>query len=918
MNIIYVRKEFLHLLDKNTLIDTNLSVFFSSSKNSLVYINDEEGHLCGYIDHRSYKKHQPSNSVNYQSFKEILVDGQYLTIMVDDIFENNPNLDAIPVVDENHDLVGAYVKTVSDELGANERVINTIALSILPAFVEELRNYLSTKSITKLYVFSSDEDFKDIESQLKSVIDIKKYDDGHIPSENCLIIDMLYSKSYRNTLSLSIGADVITLELLLCYVLIPIAIDYVHKRGGELLFVEGPLKERIISSKHRWPQLYRNLTLPEAVNDKTLLNLFCNQDPRIINWANDNVEGILAGDEVCTNGIHLLMSENLNVDVSEETKTCVYLFGPCFTYGACIPKEYRLCSILQHLHPEYRFINNGVKNGRSILNDVLYILNTPIKEGDILIDINVFTSTLKALVCDYEPIYDFNEYLNKYLNEKCQFLDNTFHANTEVTNIAANYLSSFIPEVNCVNCIVCQNYLQETNKISKINIPNILGKSLMNSYIEYLKLHKRHIEGNHIVGSVIVTANPVTKGHEHLIRIAKSKCDLLYVFIVEEDSFEFSTSERCDLVRSVVSDSNIVVLSTGKVMTAKYTFPDYYQKSHTSEISLINPMSDLHFYLFGSVVAPILGITKRFVGEEVSGSVTDYYNKKLLKILPSYKIDVEIIPRYCDRIGTVISASKVREKINNQDFASLKESLSPCVLQYIEKTRKEMLIRDGRWSATFKRGSILIKRYKYFVKDAAEREAHASDAARLNGILTPKHLTTIVDNCQVTNTYEYLNMQPIDNASIQNNTTIWDQIKCLITDLSQVKWMDDDKYWMSNLIPEFKDALSYLNINTKYIDFLESLEPKVFIHGDFTFDNIALINDNVIIYDFQHGCLGPIGWDKSYLASTMLYSKCKLELSIEELYMAETIAAIRYGRAIRNNCEINSRKELFESWTKKI
>lgn len=918
MNIIYVKKEFLYLIGKHTLIDTNLAVFFSSSKYSLVYINDEEGHLCGFIDHRLYKNIQVYNRIIYQPFTEILVEGQYLTNMVDKIFENNPNLDAIPVVDEKRNLVGAYIKTVSDELGANERVINTIALSILPAFVEELISYLSQIDISKLYIIASDEDYNELESLLMSVIDIKRYNNEYISSEHCIVIDMLYSKSYRKTLSLSIQVDIITLELLLSYVLLPIAIDYVNKKGGKLLFVEGPLKERIVASKHKWPQLYRNLTLPEAVNDKTLLRLFCNEDPNIINWANDTTEGILAGDEVCTNGIHLLMSENLNIDIREENKRCVYLFGPCFTYGACVPNEYRLSSILQHLYPDWRIINNGVKNGRSILNDILYILNTPIKEEDILIDINVFSSKIKTLICNYEPIYDFNDYLNKNINERCQFLDNTFHANAEVTNIAASYLSTLIPDINCFNGFACQNYLQETNKISKINTPNILGKSLMNSYIEYLNLHKRNVADSQVVGSVILTANPITKGHEHLIRIARSRCDLLYVFIVEEDSFEFSTSERNDLVRSVVSDNNIVILSTGKVMTAKYTFPDYYNKSHTKEDIHINQMSDLHFYLFGSVVAPILGITKRFVGEEVSGSITDYYNKKLQSILPSYKIDVEIIPRYCEKSGSIISASKVREMISKQDFSSLSQSLSPWVLQYIEKTRKEVLIRDGRWSATFKRGIRLIKRYKYFVRDAAEREAHASNAARYKGILTPKHLNTKIDNGQVLNVYEYIDMQPIDIASIYDNARIWEQIKCLINDLSKVNWRCDDNYWISNLIPEFKNALSYLDINNKYIDFLESLEPKVFIHGDFTFDNIALIKDDVIIYDFQHGCLGPIGWDKSYIASTMLYSKCKFELSNKELLMAETIAAIRFGRAIRKNIDINNRKELFESWTRKI
>ena len=624
MNIIYIKKDCLYVVNKKTLIDVNLSVFFSASKYSLVYINDENGHLCGYVDHTLYKTQCGSNSSLYRPFQDVLIEGHYLTYNVDIIFEHNPSLVAIPVIDESHNLIGAYVKTVSDELSSNERVMNTIAISILPSFVEELKYFLFQKNINTLYILSSDEDYDEVESLLTSVIDIQRYSGENINSECCMVIDMLYSKSYRNSLSASIRAKIITLEDLLAHVLLPIAIDYVNERGGKLLFVEGPLKECINGAKQKWPQLYRNLTLPEAVKDRKILSLFCNEDSSLIEWSQNISTGILAGDEVCTNGIHLLMSKNLNCDVKED-KSCVYLFGSCFSYGACVPCKYRICSILHQLRPEYRIVNNGVKNGRSVLNDFLYILDTPIKRGDVLIDINAFPSTIKEIICCYEPIFDFNDYLNTNLNERCQFLDNTFHANAEVTYIAAQYLSKIIPGIKCINGDTRKKYLLEKNKISKINTRKILGESLMNSYIEYIRAHKKQITEDQVVGAVILTANPITKGHEHLIKIAKSQCDLLYVFIVEEDSFEFSTSERMDLVRAVVSDSDIVIMSTGKVMTARYTFPDYYQKSHTKSEMGINPMSDLHFYLFGTVVAPILGITKRFVGEEVVGSVTLVY-----------------------------------------------------------------------------------------------------------------------------------------------------------------------------------------------------------------------------------------------------------------------------------------------------
>ena len=100
---------------------------------------------------------------------------------------------------------------------------------------------------------------------------------------------------------------------------------------------------------------------------------------------------------------------------------------------------------------------------------------------------------------------------------------------------------------------------------------------------------------------------------------------------------------------------------------------------------------------------------------------------------------------------------------------------------------------------------------------------------------------------------------------------------------------------------------------------LEGLIPEVFIHGDFTCDNLGLSSTKeLVVFDFQHGCLGPKGWDKAYIASTLHYNKCIFELNEQEKQIAETIAAIRYGRAIRKNDDIQRRKEIFVSWINRL
>ncbi len=919
MNIIYIEKEKLYCLKKEKLNEIDLSLFFSRFKYSLVYIEDNNGVLLGYIDH-SLNKKRTSKSDFYRF--EITLHNDSLPNSIDVLFKQNLGLDAIPIVDSNNCLMGAYVKSVSDELTSSERVMNTIALSVLPCFIEDLKTYLKNIGVSSVYIISTEEDFHEIVHLLSSFVNIHQYFNEKTLDTDALIIDIQYSKTYRDSLSKSINNSIISLEDLLTNVILPICIDYVNKKGAKILFVEGPLKERIYNAEQKWPQLYLGKSLPESIEDKKLLSTFCNDDLSIIEWSKDLSTGILGGDDVCTNGIHLIMSEKLTnaIDETQIKNPSIYIFGPCFSYGACVPMTNRISSYLNNLISGYSIVNNGVKNGRSILNDLLYILNTNIQPGDVLVDINVYSPQISNTISLYAPVYDFNDYFNEHNNDKCQFLDNTFHANSEVNFLAAKYISTLIPtcKKNIQRCY-SKNYFQENDILKLIDSKRILGKSLMNSYIEYVKNHKKESTENQIVGSVILTANPLTKGHEHLIHIAKSKCDLLYVFVVEEDSFEFTTSERMNLVRSVTDNTNIIVLSTGKVMTARYTFPEYYQKSHTSKADVaINPMSNLHFYLFGGIIAPILGITKRFVGEEVKGSVTDYYNQKLQSLLPSYGIDVEIIPRLCDSNNSAVSASKVRDIIDRQEFHFLSELLSPKVLKYIIQSRSEHLLHKGRWSSTYRKGDILLKRYNYYEPEAAKREAKASLAASTIGIRTPQHIKTIIDNKTITNMFEFYKLTTIDVMDIFDSQEMLNDITDLLEELQHVKWNTKDDYWYTSLLPEFKDSISRLCVDShNYFKFIDILRPNTFIHGDFTCDNFALDEKgHLIIYDFQHGCLGPKGWDKAYLASTMFYDKCPLILNKEEMYTAEIIAAIRLGRAIRKEimADIELRTNLLKTW----
>lgn len=412
MNIIYLEKDKLCVIQDKDLPEKDLSRYFSSSKLSLVYIEDEEGKLIGYINHNLYKKTIKSENINVKSFKLVLIENTFNASYIDNLFEKNLDIDSIPVVNSENILVGVYLRTVSEELSSNERVMNTIALSVLPAFINEFKQFLKKRDISILYIIANEDDFVKIDRILGSIIKIECFSRFEA-TDNALVIDMLYSKTYRSSISRSLKCQIVSLESVMAILLLPIAINFVKEHNANIYFIEGPIKDKIKDAKLKWPQLYMDLTLSKSVNDDKIMNCFFNGDQNLIEWARDINNGILGGDEVCTNGIHLLMSQNLNIDNSNDNKSHMYLYGPCVVYGACVPQEYNLSSSLREMYPEYIVVNNAVKNGHSLLNDLLYILNTDIDAGDILIDINVFSDEISHLLRSEGLLYEFSDFFTE-------------------------------------------------------------------------------------------------------------------------------------------------------------------------------------------------------------------------------------------------------------------------------------------------------------------------------------------------------------------------------------------------------------------------------------------------------------------------------------------------------------------------
>ncbi|TSO26418.1 [citrate (pro-3S)-lyase] ligase [Lactobacillus sp. LL6] len=188
------------------------------------------------------------------------------------------------------------------------------------------------------------------------------------------------------------------------------------------------------------------------------------------------------------------------------------------------------------------------------------------------------------------------------------------------------------------------------------------------------------------IGSIVMNANPFTKGHRHLVELASQENDLVYVFVVAEDASLFTSDERMQLVKEGVKDlKNVKVVSGGDYMVSKATFPAYFLKSPED---LIEVQTAIDAKVFKNVIAPPLNILRRYLGKEPLSMTTHYYNVSLAHELGP-DIEVITIPRL-EVDGHVITATEVRQLIKDGNLAGMEKLLPATTLKFIKENLEEL------------------------------------------------------------------------------------------------------------------------------------------------------------------------------------------------------------------------------------
>lgn len=202
----------------------------------------------------------------------------------------------------------------------------------------------------------------------------------------------------------------------------------------------------------------------------------------------------------------------------------------------------------------------------------------------------------------------------------------------------------------------------------------------MSAKVEKLPLGKR--------AALVVNCNPFTLGHQAVIAKAAAENPGVVVLVVSEEGSLFPFDVRYRLIQEGLAQyKNVVVVPGGKYIISAATFPGYFTRGDET----VTAQTQLDITIFAKYVAPALGITSRYVGDEPYCTVTKAYNQAMFAILPSYNIDVREMARV-EVDGKFISASRVRELIRQNGWDEIRTLVPDTTYQFLRSPQAVPII----------------------------------------------------------------------------------------------------------------------------------------------------------------------------------------------------------------------------------
>lgn len=336
----------------------------------------------------------------------------------------------------------------------------------------------------------------------------------------------------------------------------------------------------------------------------------------------------------------------------------IYLMGLCTVIGLYVEDQHTIASYLQKklLEKGYPF---RVENYGSMLRHDADI-DSRLEEigryskNDIVVYVSPEGMAIGIEGESFEKIFE------KYQIPVQWVTDGYGHCNNQVNQLMAESILEMIgTHLSC-------NAANDNKNSRKIPVDI---HDAMQRYVqrEYLNRYFACFDSTkyETVGAIVMNCNPFSKGHRYLIEWARQKVGFLIIFAVEEDASLFPFEERFKMIKDGLDGTkNIMVVPSGRFILSRNNFQEYFTKIE-DEITALNAEYDIT--VFADYIAKPLHITHRFAGEEPKDKITKIYNDTMKKILPQKGISFVEIPRM-EIEGEVVSASKVRKYLKEEDY----------------------------------------------------------------------------------------------------------------------------------------------------------------------------------------------------------------------------------------------------------
>ncbi len=229
-------------------------------------------------------------------------------------------------------------------------------------------------------------------------------------------------------------------------------------------------------------------------------------------------------------------------------------------------------------------------------------------------------------------------------------------------------------------------------EIARVDGNLVFMENRRDGFERYLRsLAKTRREGRS--AAVVMNANPFTLGHRYLLEKAAGENDWVHLFLLSEEAGPIPFAVRKRLVKEGTGDvANVIVHDSGPYIISSATFPSYFLRD---EDAAITAHAALDLAVFGKI-APVLGITARYVGEERSSHVTALYNETMKEKLPALGLRCVEVPRAVTAAGEIVSASSVRQAIQDGAVETVADMLPETTLRYFQSDEAAPVIAAVR------------------------------------------------------------------------------------------------------------------------------------------------------------------------------------------------------------------------------